>query len=127
MRDRLAGRFDPDVVTLALQRLEAHDLIDDATMAAQWVSERKNRRGATALVEELRAKGIAAEVVDSAVAALDEGSQARALAVRLYPKVAAKPAKRQAPALLAMLMRRGFSPEASEAATRSVLPPDGWD
>lgn len=116
-----------DEVAEALHRLEAHGLVDDARLAREWVEERRDRRGREALVTELEAKGIEQEAIESALQGVDEEAAARALALRLWPKVAGKPPHRQAAALYAMVVRRGFSPEMAEAAARAVLPPEGWD
>ncbi|MCA1695395.1 MAG: recombination regulator RecX [Actinobacteria bacterium] len=128
---KLARFFDEQVVAVALDRLERLGLTDDAAMAAQWVEERAHKRGRDALVEELRAKGVGDLDIEAALGHLDVNSQeearAVALAERLYAKVASKPLARQGRSLAAMLARRGFSFEAAEAATRAVLPPEGWD
>jgi regulatory protein len=127
LRTKLSKTLPEVVVAATLERLDRHGLIDDRAMATQWVEERAHKRGASALIEELKAKGISDDDIDAATASLDEDVRARELAHRLYGKVAGKPVRKQGPALAAMLLRRGFSFETAEAAARSVLPPEGWD
>ncbi|GAA1353566.1 RecX family transcriptional regulator [Falsarthrobacter nasiphocae] len=54
-----------------LDRYEDVGLIDDARFARVWVAERSRLKmvGATALREELRRKGVAAAVIEAALAA----------------------------------------------------------
>ncbi|MBA3349700.1 MAG: regulatory protein RecX [Actinobacteria bacterium] len=132
LRERLAGAgLDRETVDRAIQRLVALRLIDDHSFASQWVTERSARKGLApaALVAELEAKGVSRATAEAALseAALDEGAQAREVAVRLSRKVAGRPTAIQATRLLGMLARRGFSPESAAAGVRAVLPPDGWD
>jgi regulatory protein len=131
LRDRLAeAGCSPGVVDGALARLAELGLVDDAAFAHQWVEER-SRRGlaGAALIAELTAKGVAQDVAGAAVtdAALDDAAQARALAARHVGRLADLPLLRQAARLQALLARRGYSNEVAAEATRSVLPPEGWD
>lgn len=126
-----AAGFDGSTTSRTIDRLIELRLLDDAEFARQWVAERAVAKGRAgeALVEELAHKGIAREAAEEAVAAagIDELAQAKELAARFVSKVAGKPLERQAEALLARLLRRGFSHEVARDAVRSVLPPEGWD
>ncbi|HYO61163.1 MAG TPA: regulatory protein RecX [Actinomycetota bacterium] len=123
--------FEPEVVAVALERLKALGLVDDAEFALQWVRERSDRKklSARALAHELHSKGVSREVAESALAqaGLDEVAQATDLAARYVRRVASKPLREQATRIQQMLARRGYSYEITEAATRAVLPPEGWD
>lgn len=133
LRARLAAAgCDRDAVDAALARLIELRMIDDAAFAAQWIEERARTkdRGPEGLRRELAAKGVAADVVDQALAEVDLGdeeSRAIELAARLLGKVAGRPAEEQGRRLYALLVRRGFSSEAALAGARSALPPEGWD
>jgi regulatory protein len=132
MRDRLLqGGFEEDTVERALERLTELRLIDDESFARQWVEERARRKGLgpRALVAELEAKGVDPEVADAAVAGAAGNEERRAVewAQRQLRRVADLPLSKQAQRIRQGLLRRGFEPEMAEAATRAVMPPEGWD
>src|SRR5919106_1435072 len=90
------------------------------------------------MVERLADAGFDAEVVARTVdrleelglledAGLDESAHATELAWRLLRRHAGKPLDQQAAKVMAALLRKGFSEEASREAVRTVLPPEGWD
>ncbi|HEX2294098.1 MAG TPA: regulatory protein RecX [Actinomycetota bacterium] len=130
--DRLSDAgFEPAVVAAVVDRLRTLGLLDDSEFALQWVRERAARKGlsARALLHELQGKGVDRDTAQAALegAGLDEVAQATELAARYVRRVASKPLREQAARIQQMLARRGYDREASEAATRAVLPPDGWD
>jgi regulatory protein len=132
VRDRLSqGGFDLETIDATIQWLCDHKLVDDAEFARIWVEERAARKGfgPARLRSELEAKGIAGELVDLALAELgdDEHENAQAIALAQLDRLAGLPLVAQARRLEGLLLRRGFSVEAVRAATRAVLPPDGWD
>ncbi|MEA2476196.1 MAG: regulatory protein [Actinomycetota bacterium] len=135
-RNELEGRligagFEPEIVAAALGRLGQLGLVDDAAFARSWIDERAVAKGygAAKLVAELEAKGVDHELARQAVSEIDsdEIQRAAAVALKLAPRVAHRPLAAQASALAGMLLRRGFGGESTEAAVRSVLPPEGWD
>jgi regulatory protein len=76
-----------EVAEAVLDRYDEVGMIDDAAFARAWVSSRHHGRGlaARALGQELRRRGVDAEVVSEALAELDDETQARTayeLAVR---------------------------------------------
>lgn len=128
----LRRKLDLDDEVLAdrvMGRLFELRLVDDAAFAAQWVSERRARKGRRALKAELEARGVDPEAIADALSIGEAGESSRAidLAARHLSKVAGKPLERQAASIMALLLRRGFEEEVAEAATRAVLPPEGWD
>ncbi|MDQ3982370.1 MAG: recombination regulator RecX [Actinomycetota bacterium] len=130
--DRLTqAGFEPATVDAVLDRLRTLGLLNDEDFALQWIEERAARKSssARALVHELRAKGVAADVAEAALAraGLDEEAQAIGLAARYVRRVASKPLAEQFTRIHQMLTRRGYSGETAETAARAVLPPDGWD
>jgi regulatory protein len=124
-----ASGIEPEAVDRAMIRLEELGLIDDLVFARQWVEERGRRRGAGLLRAELARKGVPREVADQALAdvGLDEDSAALALAAGWLRRVVNRPLAEQAQRIRQMLVRRGYSHEVAEEATRAVLPPEGWD
>ena len=69
----------PDIIEEALARLDSLNLVDDRAFASFWVESREqfSPRGARALKNELRLKGVEREVVDELVDA--EKDEERAL------------------------------------------------
>jgi regulatory protein len=130
VRTRLAGAgYEAGVVDRVVDRLLELRLLDDLGFARQWVAERSTTRGPRLLCEELRGKGVAQDVIETALdaARLDEARAAAEQAARWSRKVVGRPLAEQARRLQTMLLRRGFSYEAVDGAVRSVLPPEGWD
>jgi len=132
IRDRLAtAGFPEHVIEQTTARLHELGLLDDLAFARDWVRERSARKslGPRALKAELYAKGIERQVAEEALGAenLDEESLATEAAARWVRKVARFPLPQQAHKLQQMLLRKGFSSEASEAGARAALPPEGWD
>lgn len=126
-----AAGIAEDDIDRAVGRLVELKLLDDEEFARQWVDERSRNKGlaGAALLNELSEKGVEAEVAQRAVdeAGLDEEAQARALASKYLRRVAGRPPMVQAQRIQAMLLRRGFSMEASVNGAKAVLPPEGWD
>ena len=132
MRDRLKeAEFPVEVVEDTIGRLYELELLNDEDFALDWIEERGGRKGLgpRALVAELQRKGIDRSAAEAALArsGLDETASATAQAEKLVHKVMRFPLRDQASKLQQMLMRRGFSWEATEAAVKAVLPPEGWD
>ena len=132
VRDRLReASFPDDVVEDTVGRLYELELLNDEDFALDWISERTARKGLgpRALMAELARKGIDRSTAEAALsrAGVDEEDTATAQAERLLHKVMRFPLRDQASKLQQMLMRRGFSWEATEAAVKAVLPPEGWD
>lgn len=84
LRGRLREReVPPDVAAEAISRTARAGLIDDAAFARDWICQRRELRGLSdaALRRELEAKGVAAELIVTALALgeTDEEDRARAL------------------------------------------------
>jgi regulatory protein len=111
---RLRRRGAPaEVAATVVADLTARGYLDDAAFARRWVEQRAARGyGAARLRNELRARGVAAALVDAALAEIggvDVLDAARALARRRLAALARAPAARVAARLRDHLMRRGFS------------------
>ena len=95
LRDRLLTNEHPDdVVTEAVERIRAWELIDDASFAEEWVRGRRRRRGRSrgALERELRDKGVAEGHIAAAVADIDESDERRHAAELVRGRLARRPA-----------------------------------
>jgi regulatory protein len=130
LRARLARRGAPAAVAAAVvEDLTARGYLDDAAFARHWVAVRAARGyGATRLRAELRARGVAAPLVEEALAVLGGDAvleRARAVARRRLPMLARGAADRVAPRLRDYLLRRGFAREVVGRVVRDVVGPGG--
>jgi regulatory protein len=118
IRDRLQRKgCASETIDAAIERLQAGGLLDDAAFARFWIENRQTcrPRGRHALADELRRKGVNAELVASALdATLTDEETARVemlarAAVQRYAAVADYPTFLRR--LGGYLQRRGFSAE----------------
>ncbi|MBV2151687.1 recombination regulator RecX [Kitasatospora sp. SUK 42] len=127
LADALRKREIPeDVADEVLTRLEEVGLIDDAAFAAAWVESRHAVRGLSrrALAQELRTKGVAADLVEQAVAQLDhddEAEAARALVERKLRSTRGLDPQVRTRRLVGMLARRGYSEGLAFRVVRGAL------
>lgn len=123
----LAQRGVPDSAAQAvLDRFEEVGLIDDATFAHAWVTTRHHGRGLgrRALSEELRRKGVAPDLIESACATLDaedERVRARQLADRKLSSMRGLEQRKALQRLTGMLARRGYSAGIAYEVAREAL------
>ena len=93
--------------------LAARGYLDDAAYARHWVATRVSRGyGPARLRAELRARGVAARLIDEALGAVDPGeplARARDAASRRLPALRRGRADRVAPRLRDYLLRRGHA------------------
>ena len=120
----------PDVAATVAEDLVARGYVDDAAFARHWVTTRAARGyGAARLRTELRVRGVAAALIDSALTALDRGDQleeARRLARRRLPALTRAAPQKAAARLRDHLLRRGFPGGVVAQVVRETLrmPPD---
>jgi regulatory protein len=130
LRDRLARKgFVAPVVERVLTELRARDYVDDAAFAQYWVANRQANqpRGGQALVAELRQKGVAADLIDAAVAPTveDETTTALELARRRARGLRGDDEARFRARLGAFLQRKGFRYEVVRPVVEQVLREQG--
>lgn len=110
----MARKGVPDTVRAdVLDRFTEVGLVDDAAFAAAWVQSRQARRGlsARALAEELRRRGVDADLIREAVSQVDpddEEAAARDLVRRKFATMGRLDAATQSRRLTAMLGRKGY-------------------
>lgn len=115
-----------DVAERVLTRFEEVGLIDDQVFAQMWVESRQRARhlAPRALRMELRQRGVAADLIDAALATLDPDDElhaAREVARRKARSVAGLPRPTQVRRLTGALARKGYGPGLASAVVRDVL------
>lgn len=109
--------FTPNATAEALDRLTRVGLIDDAEFARAFLSGRWGRRpaGWSRLRQELRAKGVGDDAIESARAQIaqreggvDEFATARKLVEQARRRMAALEPAKQRQRIYALLARRGY-------------------
>ncbi len=114
-----------DVAAAVVADLAARGHVDDALFARHWVATRAARGyGALRLRDELRARGVAAALIDAALAAAptdDQLAQARAFARRRLPALRRAAPERAAARLGAQLLRRGYGAALVRRVVRECL------
>lgn len=113
MRQRLSTRFGGAAAEKTISRLQAQGLLNDAAFAQQWRNSRERRkpRSQGMIQRELRAKGVADEIISRTLEGYDSAAAAH--------RAAARYAARQSGAgravfdrrVGAFLNRRGFNGE----------------
>lgn len=128
LRDLLLSRGIPEeTVERVLDRFCDVGLINDAEYARMWVDARHRTRGSTRAVlrQELRRKGVDAELIEEALEQIDtEGERDRA---RELVRVKARGLTRLDSAartrrLVGMLQRRGYSAGVAFSVVRECVP-----
>jgi regulatory protein len=131
LADDLARRAVPDeVATKVLDRFTEVGLIDDRAFADSWVRTRHAQRGLSrrALAHELRNKGVADELVDEAVAEVDDDDERRAaeeLVARRLPALARFDRQTQLRRLVGMLARKGYPGGLAMQVVRAAVATEG--
>lgn len=112
VRRRLGRKgFSEPAIEKAVQRLLQAKLLDDEAFARYWISNREQfrPRGAYALRQELRRKGVPQRIVDGLLEDVDEAENAyQAATKRLARWQRMDPSERERK-LFGYLQRRGFS------------------
>lgn len=109
--------YPPDVIAETVERLQHEKYLDDEAFARFWLADRERfrPRGQQALTYELKQKGIAAEVIETVLADLDESELAwAAVEPKLFrwKNLDAEDFKKK---IMGFLSRRGFDYEVAQA------------
>jgi len=117
---------DDTVATAVLARLADVALVDDAAYSQNYVRTRHASSGKTgrALGQELRAKGVADDVVSEALAGLDPESElatARALVAKKLPSTRRLDVEARTRRLVGMLARKGYAGGLALRVVREAL------
>jgi regulatory protein len=131
LADAMRKREIPDeVADGVLERFQDVGLIDDQAFANAWVESRHRGRGLArrALAQELRHRGVEAELVSEAVGLLDpqqEEETARALVLRRLPGTRGLDRERRIRRLAGMLARKGYGEGLAMKVVRDALAAEG--
>ncbi len=114
-----------EVIAEVLDRYDEVGIIDDAAFARAWVSSRHHGRGLArrALANELRQRGVDAEVASEALDDIDEDEEAataRSLVDRKLRTATGTP-EAVFRRLVAMLARKGYPPGVAIRAVKDAL------
>lgn len=127
LADLLAERGVPeDVANTVLGRMADVGLINDTEFAEMYVRSRRATRGLAprVLATEMRQKGLAPEVIETALADITAGDD-RALAADLVARKLAATAnldrERRTRRLVSMLVRKGYGPGLAFDVVREAL------
>src|SRR5687767_346501 len=119
----------PEVATEVVEDLAGRGYVDDVQFARHWVESRAPRGyGAGRLRAELRARGVAATIIDGALAPLASVrtlETARAVALRRLPILKRGKPERVAHRLGDYLMRRGYGTSVVTRVVRQLTGPAG--
>ncbi|GIV69102.1 RecX family transcriptional regulator [Caldilinea sp.] len=118
---RLAAKgHAAEAIAPALERLEAHGYLDDASFAAYWVENRSRfrPRSAAAVRHELRQKGVDAETIRSALGELDEDEAAWAAVAQRLERWRGLTKEQLTQKIMNYLARRGFGYEIAQRTAR---------
>lgn len=133
LADALSKRGIPDdVAEHVLERFQDVGLIDDQAFANAWVESRHRGRGLArrALAQELRMRGVDAELVSEAVEQLDPGQEeetARLLVERKLRASRGLDRDRRVRRLAGMLARKGYPEGLALRVVRRALEQEGED
>ncbi len=109
-RHLLKKSTPPAVVSRVIERLREREYVDDAAFARFWIDSRRRHKpmGMRGLRYELRQKGIADGIVESALAEYDELEAATCLARERAPRFLGGSPREFRRKLGGLLQRRGF-------------------
>ncbi|WP_203937044.1 regulatory protein RecX [Spirilliplanes yamanashiensis] len=115
----------PEVIAEVLDRYDEVGLIDDAAFARAWVTSRHHGKGLArrALANELRQRGVDAEIASEALETVDddaEATAARALVDRKLRSARGTP-EQVFRRLVGMLARKGYPAGVAISAVKDAL------
>ncbi|MFE9247905.1 recombination regulator RecX [Streptomyces sp. NPDC007088] len=131
LADALRKREVPDeAAEEVLSRFEEVGLINDGAFAEAWVESRHHSKGLArrALVQELRTKGVGAELIDEATGQLDpeqEEATARELVDRKLRSTRGLDRDKRLRRLAGMLARKGYPQGMALKVVRQALEEEG--
>ena len=124
IRKRLSEKqYMQDVISLVLYKLEKENLVNDRDFCEQWIRYRLDcKYGPRRIIQELKYKGIPAEMAETMLDAMDHedlsDSQAVILASKYWQKqTCSGDRKKGRQKIIMQLVRRGYSWDTAKQAT----------
>jgi regulatory protein len=122
LRARLERKHvPPDAIDEAVVELEQTGFLDDARYARQFAEDKRELEqwGTDRIAQDLRRRGIAAQLIDAAVSTHDRDSELRTALLLLKQRYSQAPRDdRDRDRAWQMLVRRGYTPDLSYDAIR---------
>ncbi len=122
LRDKLYGKYPPDIIDSAVEEIRDLGLIDDLKFAIAFAEHRRDvqKKGPFKIKQELFSKGVNREIIDAAIDEVFEGEdsqiQAAILVTQKYKhELDTDEGKRRC---FAALVRKGFSYSVAKTALR---------
>lgn len=118
VRDFLAGKgYLPAVIGYVLEKMRGYNFLNDGEYAEAYVEFTGAKKGSKLIKMELRAKGVAEEEIDAALASLDGETQTGAATAILQKYMRHKTADKETLAkAFRYLLGKGFDYETARAA-----------
>jgi regulatory protein len=115
----------PELIEAVLHKLDGMDLVNDEAFASFWIDNREqfSPRGARALKNELRMKGVEREVIEEAVSDVEDGERALRAGERKAQALARQPGidfTTFRNRLGSFLQRRGFGYDVTSRTVRAL-------
>lgn len=117
LRQRLKNKkFNPEIIQKTISYLKEKGFLDDAYFARAWIESRiKKPLGLRRLRQELKLKGIAAEIIENSINETKENyveeDIVRGIIKDKFNKIRDIDPQKAKRRIYAYLLRRGFSPE----------------
>lgn len=125
LRSYLEGKLvEPAAIDAAVGELERDGLLDDARFAERFAEDKRTlaRWGGERIERELTRRGVALDLVETAVAARDRDGELDAALALLADKVRERPTDdRGRDRAWRMLVRKGYPPELAYDAVRTHI------
>lgn len=116
--EKLARKSDPLAAAAAVQRMEELGLVDDADYARRFVADKLNLKdwGLRRIVQELRAKGVEQQHIDTALEELDYNGAERLAGILRRKGKEIPTQQKERNALINRWLRQGYDYEEIRAA-----------
>ncbi|MCM8770542.1 MAG: recombination regulator RecX [Candidatus Omnitrophica bacterium] len=118
-------KFAADVIEATVSFLKEKKFINDADFARAWFEARGQKFGLKRIRQELRQKGVSAELINQAQNGLRDYQEKEvlfALAKKRMPLLRGLPFAKKRQRLYGYLLRRGFPPDMVLEALNRILP-----
>jgi regulatory protein len=116
-------RVDPTAIEKVVEELRDAGRLDDALYARRFAEDKQEleRWGVERIARQLRQRGVEQELIESALAGRDHGTELQAAVDLLCERLTGPPRdERERDRAWKMLVRRGYEPEVAYEAVRAL-------